>query len=484
MNGGMVKYALDLIQGEIEEGHTVAMLVPGHFTCFHRDRTKVVRSRWNGKECCRIINSLPVTQGKGLQDVSVLTKRGNKEVYTKFLKRLKPDIIHIHSFMGLHKAFLEAASKFRIPIVYTTHDYYGICPKAILLRGVKQCTVTDGTHCHKCIDICCSAKKLRWQQSLLYEVLKNNRLFQYLEYSSRFVPIKTCIRSLRERGRTKRTIQQDNIYYLYQKTEYQESRCYYEEMFGYVTLFHFNSNQSKEVFTRYLGNISGDIISISDRNVADRRRKKDFAKILHIGFIGRGAYKGFYILKEVLDSLYQRGMQDIMCHVYFNPKEKLPPYFISHQPYKDEDVEQVYSNIDVLILPSLWKETYGLVVLEALSYGVPVIVSQNVGAKELLERENGIGLIVQAEKEALRKVLENIYHKRELLSEMNLKICNAELPLKYEEHVHRVLDLYHKTIYTDQMYGLKKQKTMSALKSDIGSAGGKRDVCRHHHSDL
>ena len=60
----------------------------------------------------------------------------------------------------------------------------------------------------------------------------------------------------------------------------------------------------------------------------------------------------------------------------------------------------------------------------------------------------------------------------------------AELPLKYEEHVHRVLDLYHKTIYTDQMYGLKKQKTMSALKSDIGSAGGKRDVCRHHHSDL
>ncbi len=446
MNGGMIKYALDLIQGEKQSGHTVVMLIPGNFTYFRRDQTRIVKSRWDEKECYRIINPLPVSGGKGVEDISELTKKGNKEVYMKFLETLKPDIIHIHSFMGLHITFLEAAYQLRIPVVYTTHDYYGICPKAILLRGDKQCTVTDGVHCHECMETFYSTRKLRWHHSVLYEILKNNILFHYLEYSPKLVPIKRQIRSLRKRYKTKNEIQKNDTYDLNQVIAYKNAHCYYEKMFGYVTIFHYNSNQSKEMFARYLGNISGNIISISNQNISDRRRKRDFGKVLRIGFIGRGVHKGFDILKEVLNSLYIRGLQDIMCHIYFNPREKLPSYFICHEPYREEDMEQVYDNIDVLLLPSLWKETYGLVVLEALSYGVPVIVSQNVGARELLERETGIGMIVQAEKESLRKVLENIYYDRKLLSDINLKICNADLPLQYEEHVQGVLDLYCKAI--------------------------------------
>lgn len=442
MNGGMIKYALDLVRGEIKEGHTVIMLVPGHFTCLHNNQIKIAKSKWNGKECYRVINSLPVSGGMGVQDVSELIRRGDVETYIRFLEMIKPEIIHIHSFMGLHISFLKAAFQFRIPIVYTTHDYYGICPKATLLKAVRQCTITDGTQCHECINIFYSTNKLKWQQSVLYELLKRNSVYHFLEYSSRLAPIKRYLKLLLKRNK-QIMIQKMDV-------EYKKAHCYYNEMFGYVTRFHFNSSQSKEIFTRYLGNISGDIVSISDRNIADRRRKRDFGKVLHIGFIGRGDHKGFHIIKEVLDSLYKRGMQDIMCHIYFNPKEKLPPCFISHKPYKEEDMGQVYNKIDLLLLPSLWKETYGLVVLEALSYGVPVIISQNVGAKELLEREPGIGMIVQAEKESLQKVLETIYYNRELLSKMNLKICNADLPLKYEDHVHGILNLYYKTIHTDE----------------------------------
>ncbi|MDU0350271.1 glycosyltransferase, partial [Enterococcus sp. 3MOLP] len=53
--------------------------------------------------------------------------------------------------------------------------------------------------------------------------------------------------------------------------------------------------------------------------------------------------------------------------------------------YSPIQKKEVFNNIDILIVPSKCKETFGLVVLEALSLGTPVLVSENVGAKDLLE---------------------------------------------------------------------------------------------------
>lgn len=440
MGGGMIKYALDLVHGEIQAGHEVIILVPGHFTHFHKDRTRIIRKKWNGKECYRVINSLPVSGGKGVQDIPELIKRGDKEVYAGFLGKIKPDVIHIHSFMGLHMAFLEAAAQIGIPVVYTTHDYYGICPKVTLLKGTEQCAVADGSQCLECIDTAVTTKKLKRQQSVIYETLKNNRFINFLEYSQKLVPIKIYIRSLRQKYKKKKPIPKNSTQNI--ENEYRAVQGYYRKMFDYVTRFHYNSSQSEEVFVQYLGDIAGDVIPISNRNISDRRKKRDFGKILRIGFIGRGAYKGFNLLKDVLDGLYTDGMQGFECHVYFNPKEKMPPYIISHAPYKEDAMEPIYDNMDILVLPSIWKETYGLVVLEALSYGVPVIVSQNVGAKELLADREGMGIIVEPTKEALRKALERIYHNRELLKQMNLEICNCKIGLNFEEHVCKIVDMY------------------------------------------
>jgi glycosyltransferase involved in cell wall biosynthesis len=42
-----------------------------------------------------------------------------------------------------------------------------------------------------------------------------------------------------------------------------------------------------------------------------------------------------------------------------------------------------YSNIDVLIVPALWNEPFGRIVIESLSYMVPVLQSDRGGLKEL-----------------------------------------------------------------------------------------------------
>lgn len=54
-----------------------------------------------------------------------------------------------------------------------------------------------------------------------------------------------------------------------------------------------------------------------------------------------------------------------------------------------EEMESFYKGIDVLVLPSL-NEAFGLVVLEAMSYSKPALVSSTAGASEIIDEENGI----------------------------------------------------------------------------------------------
>lgn len=49
------------------------------------------------------------------------------------------------------------------------------------------------------------------------------------------------------------------------------------------------------------------------------------------------------------------------------------------------DPRQVYESIDVLVVPSLWEEPFGMIVLEAYQHGVPVIAARRGGLPEIVE---------------------------------------------------------------------------------------------------
>ena len=77
--------------------------------------------------------------------------------------------------------------------------------------------------------------------------------------------------------------------------------------------------------------------------------------------------------------------------VHFTPSE-MSPYIRIHERYKYKELEKIFGETDVLVAPSVWYETFGFTVLEALSYGVPVIISGNVGAKDILV--SGAGIVI------------------------------------------------------------------------------------------
>jgi glycosyltransferase involved in cell wall biosynthesis len=164
---------------------------------------------------------------------------------------------------------------------------------------------------------------------------------------------------------------------------------------------------------------------------------------VRIGFIGYlTQYKGFPLLKSALDELYVDGARDFECHVFVNPSEKPRPYMKCHAGYMADDMQKIYENIDVLVLPSVWQETFGMVVLEALSYGVPVVVSDNVGAKDILLEHEGMGIIVKTSKENLKETISDLIQHREKLRDMNKAICNWKHDFSFENHVRDIIKFY------------------------------------------
>ncbi len=84
-----------------------------------------------------------------------------------------------------------------------------------------------------------------------------------------------------------------------------------------------------------------------------------------------------------------------------------------------DEVLEIMTQSDVLALPSL-SEAFGLVVTEALACGLPVIITPNVGAGDLIEdgREGFIVPICSAE--AIEDRLNTLHKDRELLAAMSV----------------------------------------------------------------
>lgn len=108
-SGGLTKFCVDLMVQQTREGHHVAMLWPGKIGLINK-KTAIKRHKnveLNGKsiDSFEIVNPLPVPFDEGIADITAFTADAEIGVYDELMVLYKPDIIHIHTFMGLHKSF-------------------------------------------------------------------------------------------------------------------------------------------------------------------------------------------------------------------------------------------------------------------------------------------------------------------------------------------------------------------------------------------
>lgn len=216
---------------------------------------------------------------------------------------------------------------------------------------------------------------------------------------------------------------------------------YFKECFSLIDCFHFNSETSQNVYLRNLYIENGNIIPITHSGIKDNRHKKSFdASILRIGFIGNDTpYKGLPLLLQALKRITDKSSWRLDVWGGKVTQEKDWQIFY-HGKFDSRSLATVYDGMDVLVVPSIWKETFGFVVLEALSYGVPVIVSDNVGAKDIVRQYNE-RFIFTSESE-LSALLNEIINDKSLLADFNEKILNSEWKHSMKDHTEEILRLY------------------------------------------
>ncbi len=434
--GGLTKYSIDLMEEEYNQGHEVLLLWPGQIKSYNKNPIIKKRKSQNNIQSFEIINPLPVSLMGGIKEFDAYMKSCDKSIYYEFLKFQNPDVIHLHTLMGLHIEFLQAAKDLNIKVVFTTHDYFGLCPKVTFLYKNKICPEILDLKRHQCLNCeecnknSLSLNKIKILQLPIYRAVKNTKLVKKsrikFNLNNQIDETKYC---------------EQNISNTNQVKNYKKLRMYYFNMFEKIDKFHFNSTNTLNIYKKFFKIKNSNVISITHSDIKDNIIKKDFKETLKITYLGQiSEHKGFFLLKEVLDEIYKEGYDNFYLNI-----SSYPPKFESYMNlignYSYDDLEKIFKDTDILIVPSLWKETFSFVTLEALSYGVPVLISDNVGAKDIVEDKKS-GLIVNMDKENLKKVILKIYNSREILTNMNRYILKNYNLLLIENHTKQILRFY------------------------------------------
>ena len=420
-SGGLTKFCLDLMIEQKNEGDEVALLWPGQMG-FIDKRIKIKkRSEYLASKqkimSFELINPLPISFDEGIRNFDKFTLKGNKDAFFDFLISFQPDVIHLHTLMGIHKEFLEVAKSLNIKLVFTAHDFFPICPKVTLFRNGKICdSAGNCKKCASCNSTALSINKIQILQSPIYRILKDSIL----------------VKKMRKAHRDNYLSDSNNIEIVEcgSYIEYVDLRDYYYTMLLMMDIIHFNSTITKKNYEKYFDLPNSAIIPVSHSSIKNNCKIKNYnhdkLKIRYLGPASKA--KGFYLLKECLDDIWKE-RQNFVLDIHFDPIEK-SEYMNIHERYNYDELNNIFDETDVLLVPSILYETFGFTALEGLSFGVPVIVSDTVGAQDILMDKFGI-IVNNITKENLKKVFENLSF--EDLKNMNQSIVNLFKVISIED---------------------------------------------------
>ena len=320
------------------------------------------------------------------------------------LSENKVDIAQFNNITNYHTpSIIPVLKKNKIPIVWRVLDYRLICPNSNFLSKDKVCEACFKTKYYNCI-----LKKC-----------KNNSLL-----ASSLLAIENYTYSLLP---------------------------FYKN----VDLFLFQSEFTRDMFVRFGYDINKTQIVENPYNGIENQpvyRGKGY--ILYFGRISKE--KGLHTLLSVMKLLPEVQLKIVgdgpELEIYKN-------YAIENSlknvnflgPKWGEELDPIIRDSEFVIVPSEWYEPSGYVVLQAFSFGKPVVASNIGGLKDIVvNNENGL-LFQSGNKDDLLRTIKFLYQDKELIKILGLN-AKKHVDIKYNTNKY-----YDKTIkiFSDLIFSKK-----------------------------
>jgi len=294
---------------------------------------------------------------------SVYSEKSKKEIKQKLILE-KPDVVHVHNFYSLFTpSIYDACQELKIPVVQTLHNFRIIYPNALLynngqvdlrtITGSAWQVVKDKVYHNSFIKTAVMARFIEYHKKRNTWNLKVDKFIALTEFSKN-VFVQFGIES--DKIAVKPNFQ-------FQSTENIDSANQVE--------------LPREDFVLFVGRISEEkgIVQL----VKEWIEKKSSVKLK---IAGEGP-----LFKELQDIVNSSGINSIEI--------------LGNQP--KEEIKKLMNQAKALVFPSLWYEGFPMVLVEALSNGLPVITT-NIGSQASIIKDQFTGYHVSVD--SLSKMIE------------------------------------------------------------------------------
>lgn len=225
---------------------------------------------------------------------------------------------------------------------------------------------------------------------------------------------------------------------------YKDLFDHYSGMLEMFDAVHFNSTVAESIYGGCVPLGEASVISITHSNIIDRRVAREFTDSkLNLIFIGGSSfYKGLPMLERILCEIYDVGNRNVGLDIWGSMGKSSCKLIRYNGSYTSLELSKVFAKDSLLVVPSIWSETFGLVVVEALSFGIPVICSSTVGAKDIVGSYDP-WFIFHDEDQLKDKIIELI-EDRDRLVTFNRAIVEGKWSHSQHLHSNEIFKLYNR----------------------------------------
>lgn len=355
------------------------------------------------------------------------------QAFLRILKEEKPDLVHFQHIFVLSGRLVQIAKGEGLPVVFTLHDFFVLCPRIQLLKLDHEVCPGPryGLNCVSCLGFF-PPKIIKARLFLKAKDILPPFFIRWTEPF--FIPSQYL-----EGQGYEIFHRQRYMYNLLKVSDFLLTPSQYVKDF-FISLYPFLANKMEAL---PLG------IPFFEQHGLP---KKPDHKLRFCYFGSILPHKGVHVLieafkilpkgKAILTIIGARtsGNQDY----YDSLKAQVSGFEVYfHGPYQRDDLPEILSDQDVMVLPAIWPETFSIVIREANLLGLPVIASR-IGAIPAAIEEGINGFLFRTgDSHDLSKYMIRFIENPRLLKEMFSKLPK---PKSMAEHAKEVGEVYKKII--------------------------------------